>query len=111
MVMKRDCPQPELLGRFYLKETEYSEWSEVVGHVSDCALCRRTLVLLAESMERPFSAEDIRETRGFPSLHLSRPGFLKLVAAVAIVAVGVWASTFAKSPSLLPAPFPAAFSA
>src|SRR5476651_2016344 len=105
MVMKPDCPQPELLGRFYLKETEYSEWSEVVGHVSDCALCRRTLVLLAETEERPLSAVEIRETREFPSLRPSVPGFLKLVAAIAVVAVGIWASSFAKSPTLPPPPF------
>jgi membrane-associated phospholipid phosphatase len=108
MVMKPDCPHPDLLGRFYLKETEYSEWSEVVGHVSDCALCRRTLVLLAESVERPWSAEEIRETREFSALRPSLPGFLKLVAAIAVVAVGIWASSYAKSPTFPSPPYIAA---
>lgn len=98
------CLDPELLARFATQRCDAEEWRSVLRHLSDCDLCRRQAALVAEEIPEnlPLDSEILPVVRN--SRSTSRPRWVGVAVAAAILLGLFWMLTRPVPPLPSPAP-------
>jgi hypothetical protein len=86
------CPDPEALAVFALGDTTGEEWRSIVGHLSDCDLCRRQVALTADEIPASLPKSERIELTVVPEKTKLWHRIAQGVAAAALLAAGIaWA--------------------